>query len=242
MTPYHPPVNIRCWIIGWAVTAGCAGPTSAIDPFRPNICLDTDVRFCNDFDLPTADQTPFGFKEFLGGDMTSVIVIAESGNRGLSVTSQGAAFGQTGATAVGSATSATVGAIIQPSQTAPGKALVVGLLLLDGSTPDGRQVWLVAQADGTLTVDSLGISLPTTGRLEAGAFSSVRIDATWVPGGNEILLDVAAGPPGEPLELILEGHHIDLAPVPQVSAAIAIISFEPGVRRFVFDDVTLDLQ
>ena len=111
------------------------------------------------------------------------------------------------------------------------------MILLDGSSSLGRQVWLVAHEDHTLTVDALGISLPTTGVLDPAGLTTVRMTA-----GSEIQLDVAAGPSRSELVPILEHHIIDLAPPPDIACSIAIISLEPGVRRFVFDNVTLDLR
>jgi hypothetical protein len=231
------------WIV-LASLAACAGSTEP-DPLPPNSCLaHPALTFCNDFDIPTPEQTssPFGFAEFLGGDTTAVAVIAENGNRGLDVTSDGAAFGQSGPLAIGSSVHASVESKIQLLGPMPaGKALLLGLLLFDGSTPDGRQVWIVAHDDGTLSVDALGTSIPTTGTIEPIVFQSMRIDASWTPGGSGITIDVSVGPIGAAVP-ILEGQLLDLPPVPQLGGAIAIISLEPGTRRFVFDDVSVDLE
>jgi len=243
VTTYPRTVQASRWIL-LACVAGC-GSSGAVDPVGPNVCVDaTDLAYCNDFDLPTPEQAvvPFGFAEFLGGELTEVVVIAENGNRGISMRGEGAVFGQSAASPIGSATSASIEATIQPFETAPGKSLTLGMILLDGSSSLGRQVWVVAHADHTLTVDALGISLPTTGTLDPDGLTTVRMTATWMTGGADISLDVLAGPPGSELAPILEDHVIDLAPPPELSCSIAIISLEPGVRRFVFDNVTLELR
>ncbi|HEU0034638.1 MAG TPA: hypothetical protein VFQ53_28635 [Kofleriaceae bacterium] len=232
-------------LAGILVACGGAASTPA-DPLRPNACLDTPaLAFCNDFDRPTPDQSvaPFGFGEFLGGETSEVVVIGATGNRGLDVTSDGATFGQSGARAVGSATSATVSANLQLVAAAPGKSLTLGMLLLDGTNGDlGREVWVVTSADGTITVDALGVAMPTSGRIETATLTTVAIDVTWMPGAASLGLAVRAARPGEELAPILDDQTIALAPPASVSAAVAVISSDPGSRRFVFDNVSLDLQ
>jgi hypothetical protein len=247
LAPVHaspPSALIPAVISGLVVVAACGGGDApAEDPLAPDACAGaTDAAFCVDFDQPAQDQTPFGFTEFLGGDMTSNVVTGDHGNHALSVATEGGAFGQSAPFTLGAATSASLEANLQPFETAPGKALVLGLVLLDGSSSLGRQVWVVAHDDATLTVDALGIAVPTTGVLDPAGVTTIRLDATWTAGGSELLLDVSAAPAGAPLVPILTGHHIALAPPPQLSASIAVISLEPGLRRFEFDNVRLDLQ
>lgn len=235
-------MGVARWIALVALV-GCAGSTDP-DPLPPNSCIGDPSRFCDDFDVPTpeATTTPFGFSEFLGGDTTEVIVIAENGNRGLSVTSAGAAFGQSGPLQVGSATSAVVQAKVELVETpVGGKSSLLGMILFDPSALEPRQVWIVAHDDGTLSVDALGTSLPAAGTLELGTFATLRLAASWITGGTQITIDASAGPIGAPVP-ILDSTALDLAPVPQVGGAIAVRSLDPGTRRFVFDDVTVDLR
>ena len=55
------------------------------------------------------------------------------------------------------------------------------------------------------------------------------------------LIEPQLGQHEDAQDLVLEDHVIDLPPPPEISCAIAIISLEGGQRRFVFDNVTLDI-
>ena len=100
------------WLLVLVVAAGCGtNATPGEDPLAPDGCAGaTEAAFCVDFDQPAQLQTPFGFSEFLGGDMTSNVVTGEHGNHTLSVASEGGAFGQSAPFAVSAAQSRSVSA------------------------------------------------------------------------------------------------------------------------------------
>jgi hypothetical protein len=223
-----------------AALASCTGRSGTTPPPTGARACATQLQleYCNDFDDPTQAVTPFGFAELLGGQ--AELVTIEADNRGLSLASEGAAFAQSPEIELADATRLTVEASLEPFETAEGEALVVGMILLDGGSPLGRQIWVRASGEHVLDIDALGQTVATTGRLEPGARTTVRLEASWNPGGTTLSLDVLAGAPGQ-LAPILEDLAISIAPPPRVACAIAVISGEPGLRRFVFDDVRLDL-
>ena len=55
--------------------AACAGDGTAVEALQPNTCLDAvGLRFCADFDRIDQQVAPFGFGEFLGGEMTILVM------------------------------------------------------------------------------------------------------------------------------------------------------------------------
>ena len=237
-------MQARSWIL-LACVAGCGGSDPVIEllPGAKSCERVPDVEFCLDFDDPAKSLTPFGFDEFLGGDTTMLVGVGGD-DHGLSITSGGSTVAQSTKLTLDGSTHLAMEATIEPFETAPGKALVLGLTVFDGSSPFGRQVWVVAHDDDTLTVNALGTDVATTGTIGTGVRTKVRIEASWLPGGTTMTLDAFAGPAAGTVAPILEGHVValGLTPPPNVTVSIASISLEPGDRRFVFDNVALDLE
>jgi hypothetical protein len=221
-------LSVRWILLGLAACG--ASPTG--DVLRANTCLDeAALAFCDDFDLVEQVDAPFGFASIdADPGTTQVVVIASSGDRGLELVSTGATVARSPVRPTGSATHATVHALVELAPP-PGTTQLLGMLL------DSNELWLAVDASGAIVVDDLA----TTGTLAGDHFTDVAVTATWIPGGQSVTITAEAGALGDDRVMILEDTEVVIPPPTGVAVEAAGLSADVGERHVLFDDVTLDL-